>query len=61
MIQEHPCVGASLWHLHVLSGFGGRAGSEVGTDHILPQRVLWQLPLWWEVELEMKGLKTGQV
>lgn len=32
--KECHCVGASLCSLHVPTGFGGRAGSEVSVGHI---------------------------
>ena len=38
----------------MLSGFGGRSGSETSKDHDFS----WQPPLWWELELEIEGLKS---
>ena len=38
--KGHPCVGATLHSLHVPSGFGGEAGSDVNTSHIFLQGML---------------------
>ena len=35
-LEGCPCVGASLDSLHVPSGFGGRARSDMSTTHIFP-------------------------
>ena len=56
VLKGCPCVEASLHSLHVPSGFGERAGSEVIMGHIFP-RVCWQLLCWWEVGVEMEGLE----
>ena len=45
VLKGCACVGASLYSLCVLSGFDGRAGSEVNTSHILPQSVLEAITL----------------
>ena len=49
-------MGASLDSLHVPSGFGGRAGSDMSTSHIFPQGVLAASTLVG-YGLEMEGLK----
>lgn len=41
----------------VPSGFGGKAGSRVSTV-LSSLSLCWQLSLWWEVGLEMKGLES---
>ena len=50
-----PCVGASIYNLHVSSGFCGMAVSEVSITS--SPRVCWQLSPWWEVGLEMEGVE----
>ena len=37
VLKVCPCVGASLYSLHVTNGFGGRAVSDVLTNHVFPQ------------------------
>ena len=56
VLKGCPCVGASLDSLHVPSGFGGRAGSDMSTSHIFPQGVLAASTLVG-YGLEMEGLK----
>ena len=40
-----PCVGASLYSLHVPSGFGGRTRCEVNTSHVFLKGVLAAITL----------------
>ena len=40
VLKGCPCVGASLDSLHVPSGFGGRAGSDVLVSYVFTQGVL---------------------
>ena len=56
VLKACPCVGASLYSLCVLSGFGGRAGSEVSVGCFSPG-LRWRLPPWLGVWLEPEGLK----
>ena len=46
--EEHPFQSV------LLSGFGGRPGSEISKDHGFS----WQPPPWWGLELETEGLKS---
>ena len=45
VLKGCPCVGTCLCSLCVLSGFGGRAGSDVSTGHVFPQDVLAAITL----------------
>lgn len=45
---EHPFQSV------LLSGFGGRPGSEISKDHGFSR----QPPPWWGLELETEGLKS---
>ena len=45
VLKECLYVGASLYSLDVPSGFDGRAGFDVNTNHIFPQGVLTAITL----------------
>ena len=40
VLKECPSVRASLYSLHVSSGFSGRAGSDMSMSHVFHQNVL---------------------
>ena len=44
-MEGYPCVGVSLCSLHVLSGLGGIAGSDMNTSYIFTWDVGALLPL----------------
>lgn len=42
----------------VPTGFGGKAGSKSEHSPVFLPDLCWQLSLWWEVGLEIKGLES---
>ena len=48
VLKRYSCVEPSLYSLYVLSGFSGRAGSDVGMIHIFPQGVPATTTLVWD-------------
>ena len=54
VLKGYPSVGASLFSVCVPSGFGGKAGSEVGMGHVFLQGELVAMALLG-VRLELEG------